>query len=69
MNTEMNEVHVTLIWHRSSYSNGAGGECVECSHSSEAHYIRDSKKNDGSIVRTSRGAWNSFLYAVMRGDL
>ncbi|WP_308295708.1 DUF397 domain-containing protein [Streptomyces odontomachi] len=58
----------TLIWSKSSYSNGAGGECVECARSANTRYIRDSKMTD-SVVRTSCGAWNSFLRALVRGDL
>ncbi|MDT0572862.1 DUF397 domain-containing protein [Streptomyces sp. DSM 3412] len=48
------------MWFRSSYSNGAGGECVECAISADLVLVRDSKVAEGTVV--VRGdAWRCFL--------
>ena len=42
MNTERSEARY-LRWCKSSYSGGAGGECVEVAHTPATIHIRDSK--------------------------
>ncbi|MCX3063640.1 DUF397 domain-containing protein [Streptomyces beihaiensis] len=49
-------------WFKSSYSNGAGGECLECSvRSGEAVHVRDSKRKDGDVISFASQAWSNFL--------
>ncbi|GHE36024.1 DUF397 domain-containing protein [Streptomyces sp. AC04842] len=56
-----------LVWHTSSYSNGAGGECVECAITSTRAHVRDTKKGDGPMVTVAGSAWAAFLQALKRG--
>ncbi|MDT9700789.1 DUF397 domain-containing protein [Streptomyces sp. P17] len=51
-------------WFTSSYSNGAGGECVECALSDDRARVRDSKTARGPVVTFTRGPWQSFIHAV-----
>ncbi|MFE7269846.1 DUF397 domain-containing protein [Streptomyces sp. NPDC057623] len=53
------------VWSRSSYSNGAGGECVECSLATDGALVRDSKCETGPIINVGRGAWRAFLGGVL----
>ncbi|MGA5124060.1 DUF397 domain-containing protein [Streptomyces pseudogriseolus] len=55
------------VWHTSSYSNGAGGECVECAVSSTRTRVRDTKKVDGPVVIVAGSAWGAFLQALKSG--
>ncbi|MEV6002235.1 DUF397 domain-containing protein [Streptomyces griseomycini] len=51
-------------WFRSSYSNGAGGECVECAISRDRAHVRDSKDTDALVVTVTHRTWASFLQAL-----
>ncbi|MFF7841600.1 DUF397 domain-containing protein [Streptomyces ossamyceticus] len=53
-----------LGWFRSSYSNGAGGECVECAISTDRTLVRDSKIAGGGVVTFRSDAWLSFMQAL-----
>lgn len=53
-------------WFRSSYSNGAGGECVECAHVTSGTLIRDSKRADGPVVEVAAAPWQVFLRSLER---
>ncbi|WP_216588636.1 DUF397 domain-containing protein [Streptomyces brasiliscabiei] len=53
-----------LLWFKSSYSNGAGGECVECAISSECTLVRDSKVAGGAVILVRSGAWRSFTQGL-----
>ncbi|MFF7789503.1 DUF397 domain-containing protein [Streptomyces sp. NPDC007991] len=55
------------MWFTSSYSNGAGGECVECAFTGGGALVRDSKVEAGVIVVGS-DAWRSFVQTVKRGE-
>lgn len=51
----------TSPWFKSSYSNGAGGECVECAPSMDGALVRDSKNTGGPVVAIRAGAWEAFV--------
>ncbi|MFD9435238.1 DUF397 domain-containing protein [Streptomyces sp. NPDC060002] len=51
-------------WFTSSYSNGAGGECVECALTDDGTLVRDSKSAGGPEITVRSGAWLSFIRAV-----
>ncbi|MCX5369655.1 DUF397 domain-containing protein [Streptomyces sp. NBC_00015] len=53
-------------WFTSSYSNGAGGECVECALMDDGALVRDSKCAGGPEIAVRGEAWFSFLCAVAR---
>ncbi|GAA2479229.1 DUF397 domain-containing protein [Streptomyces gobitricini] len=48
-------------WFTSSYSNGSGGECVECARTGHGMLVRDSKGRGGPSVAVSGEAWRVFL--------
>ncbi|MFJ9714976.1 DUF397 domain-containing protein [Streptomyces sp. NPDC101213] len=54
-------------WFTSSYSNGAGGECVECALSGGGALVRDSKGAGEAVVTVGSTAWRSFVRAVREG--
>ncbi|AZP18117.1 DUF397 domain-containing protein [Streptomyces aquilus] len=54
------------VWFRSSFSNGAGGECVECASLVDTVLIRDSKRRTGPTITLGGGAWRAFLEGVQR---
>ncbi|MFF5155533.1 DUF397 domain-containing protein [Streptomyces sp. NPDC000348] len=52
------------MWFTSSYSNGAGGECVECAITRDRTLVRDSKSTGDAVVAVERHAWNFFVQAL-----
>ncbi|MCX5246276.1 MULTISPECIES: DUF397 domain-containing protein [unclassified Streptomyces] len=55
------------MWFTSTYSNGAGGECVECALVDESALVRDSKSAKDPVVPVvtiRSGAWSSFVQAL-----
>ncbi|MET9732943.1 DUF397 domain-containing protein [Streptomyces sp. NPDC006458] len=48
-------------WFASSYSNGAGGECVECAFTDGGTLIRDSKTADAGVIAVTAVAWRAFV--------
>jgi hypothetical protein len=50
-------------WFTSSYSNGAGGECIEAAFVRTGVLVRDSKVPGGPHVTVSAEAWHKFLTA------
>ncbi|CAL9572927.1 DUF397 domain-containing protein [Streptomyces sp. enrichment culture] len=57
----------SLTWVRSSYSNGAGGECVECAAEDDRILVRDSKTGGALTTSVDAAAWRAFTQAVSRG--
>ncbi|MEH0544612.1 DUF397 domain-containing protein [Streptomyces sp. B21-105] len=53
-------------WFTSSYSNGAGGECVECALMDDRALVRDSKRARGVEIVVHSEAWFAFICAVQR---
>ncbi|MET7649473.1 DUF397 domain-containing protein [Streptomyces sp. NPDC005486] len=56
------------VWFTSSYSNGAGGECVECGLMEHRAFVRDSKVAGGPVLIVGRGAWRSFVAGLAQGQ-
>ncbi|GGR40481.1 DUF397 domain-containing protein [Streptomyces aurantiogriseus] len=54
-------------WFTSSYSNGAGGECVECGLMEHGAVVRDSKLSGGPEVVVGSRAWRAFVAALAQG--
>jgi hypothetical protein len=54
----------SIQWHRSSYSNGMGGECLEVAALAEAIAVRDSKITSGPQVTLGNSAWQGFIQAL-----
>ncbi|MEU2181457.1 DUF397 domain-containing protein [Streptomyces thermolilacinus] len=53
-----------LHWVKSSYSGGAGDNCVEVAHAPGAVHVRDSKDTTLSPLTLSSTAWADFLAAA-----
>ncbi|OEJ96209.1 DUF397 domain-containing protein [Streptomyces thermolilacinus] len=53
-----------LRWSTSSYSDGAGGNCVEVAHAPGAVHVRDSKDTTITPLTLSPAAWADFLAAA-----
>ncbi|MGA4840015.1 DUF397 domain-containing protein [Streptomyces sp. G45] len=50
------------VWRRSSYSNQAGGDCVEVADGFPGVLpVRDSKRPEGAVVLVSTKAWTAFV--------
>ncbi|MEV7868516.1 DUF397 domain-containing protein [Streptomyces sp. NPDC088124] len=57
-------------WRKSSYSNGAGGECVEvASTGSTDVVIRDSKNVDGPRLVFGPASWAGFVGTLRQQGL
>ncbi|MFD7294651.1 DUF397 domain-containing protein [Streptomyces sp. NPDC059897] len=51
-----------LDWFKASYSNGAGGECLECAIAPKGSVlIRDSKWSSSDVLTFGPRAWTGFL--------
>ncbi|WP_405683427.1 DUF397 domain-containing protein [Streptomyces sp. NBC_00057] len=48
-------------WLKSSYSSGAGGECVEVAACPGTVHVRDSKDSTGPILSVAAGGWAAFV--------
>ncbi|MER6504258.1 DUF397 domain-containing protein [Streptomyces sp. NPDC001455] len=60
----MNQPPIAVQWRRSSYSNGAGGECVEVADLHSMVGIRDSKWPSGSHIAVRHGSWARFITSL-----
>ncbi|WP_188298316.1 DUF397 domain-containing protein [Streptomyces sp. CBMA156] len=50
-----------MPWHRSSYSNHDGNECVEVAALPSTVHVRDSKDTSGPTLTFSPEAWAAFV--------
>lgn len=53
---------LTAEWRKSSYSNAAGGDCVEVAPT-DTHYtsIRDSMRPEGNVLIFPHSSWATFV--------
>ncbi|MEE1739665.1 DUF397 domain-containing protein [Streptomyces sp. BE147] len=56
-------------WRKSSYSGGAGGDCLEVADGHLSVPVRDSKTPTGPAILFSPDGWSSFVAAVKNGHL
>ncbi|MFE9725530.1 DUF397 domain-containing protein [Streptomyces sp. NPDC005794] len=56
-------------WHKSSYSGGDQGECLEVARGYGAVPVRDSKIAHGPAVVMAAESWSTFVSAVRSGAL
>ncbi|MFD5067958.1 DUF397 domain-containing protein [Streptomyces sp. NPDC058369] len=50
-----------LVWFTSSYSSGAGGECVEVAECPSSVHVRDSKDTNRPGLVVGASAWTAFV--------
>jgi hypothetical protein len=43
--------------------------CVEVADTSDANYVRDSKRADSPVLEFPRASWAAFIDAVKTGDI
>lgn len=55
------EETVQFDWFKSSYSGGAGGECVEVATCPHTVYVRDSKDRNRPGLAVGSEAWAAFV--------
>ncbi|MFG3354352.1 DUF397 domain-containing protein [Streptomyces sp. NPDC048001] len=56
------------VWHRSSYSNQEGGDCVEVAHGTPGTVpVRDSKNPDRPNLTFHTAPWTTFLTHLKSG--
>ncbi len=58
------------VWHKSTFSNGNGGACVEvATNLHELVAVRDSKDPDGAKLIISPAAWREFMAQIRTSRL
>ncbi|WP_030544134.1 DUF397 domain-containing protein [Streptomyces albus] len=50
-----------LVWRKSSYSGGDGGECVEVAAQPATVHVRDSKNVQGARLSFGSAPWAAFV--------
>lgn len=59
-----------LSWHKSSYSGGDGGDCVEVADGLVGVLpVRDSKDPDGHVLAFGHAGWSAFVAALKSDEL
>ena len=61
------EENSALSWHRSSYSGGNGGQCVEVAAPGRV-LVRDSKNPDGGRLAFGAMVWQEFAARLKNGN-
>jgi hypothetical protein len=56
-------------WFKSSYSDGAGNNCVEVAVMEPGVGVRDSKDKQGPALVVPATGWSSFVALVRSGDV
>ncbi|MFF2199141.1 DUF397 domain-containing protein [Streptomyces sp. NPDC058145] len=56
-----------LVWQRSSYSAGDGGQCVEVADAGTAVLVRDSKRPGEASLSVGADEWAAFVRMAARG--
>ncbi|MFF5371215.1 DUF397 domain-containing protein [Streptomyces sp. NPDC013187] len=55
----------TVVWRKSSYSDGSGGSCIEIVDGLLGVVpVRDSKVADGAVLLISSAGWAAFVNSV-----
>jgi len=54
-------------WRKSSYSGNNGGDCVEVGHQKTGVAVRDTKDQDGAVLRFTPDAWRRFAVQLKAG--
>ncbi|MFI8459093.1 DUF397 domain-containing protein [Kitasatospora sp. NPDC085464] len=60
-----------VVWHKSSYSGGQNGNCVEVGRpigTGRRIKVRDTKDREGGTLSFSPEAWSAFLSNIDAGD-
>lgn len=55
-------------WHKSIYSSGQGGACLEVAHLDDGRAVRDSKDPTGPALMFTAAQWAAFTAGVRAGE-
>jgi hypothetical protein len=55
-----------LVWFKSSYSAGNGGECIEVAALPDTVHVRDSKDTTRAALAVDPTAWTTFVRFAAR---
>lgn len=65
----MNDKAAGLVFRKSSFSNGQGGNCVEVAVTEGGgRAVRHSKHPEGEVIFYSREEWDAFLAGAKAGE-
>lgn len=65
----MNNMSGGLVFRKSSFSNGQGGNCVEVAVTEDGgRAVRHSKHPEDAVIFYSRGEWEAFLEGAKAGE-
>jgi hypothetical protein len=57
------------VWHKSTFSNGSGGNCVEvASNLPGIVAVRDSKDREGPSLSFTPDEWRAFIAGAKAGE-
>ncbi|WP_250280150.1 DUF397 domain-containing protein [Frankia sp. Cppng1_Ct_nod] len=59
----------SVDWRISTFSNGAGGMCVEAGQFDGGVVVRDSTRPTGSVLAFSRAEWAAFIDGIENGEM
>lgn len=58
-----------LVWHKSSFSNGNGGNCVEVATLPDGGYaVRNSRDPGGAMLTFTVDEWMAYVAGVKGGE-
>ncbi|MEU3444163.1 DUF397 domain-containing protein [Streptomyces griseoincarnatus] len=57
------------VWRKSTYSDGAGNNCIEAAAFPSVVGVRDSKFPEGAALVFPRSSWSAFVSAASSGEL
>jgi len=58
-----------INWHKSTYSGGNGGNCVEVAHTPAGVLVRDTKQHSaGPVLDFTPAEWRAFIAGVRDGE-
>ncbi|WP_322749835.1 MULTISPECIES: DUF397 domain-containing protein [unclassified Frankia] len=58
----------TVDWQISTFSNGAGGMCMEAGAHDGGVVVRDSTRPNGPVLAFSKAEWAAFVDGVENGE-
>jgi Domain of unknown function (DUF397) len=57
------------VWHKSTFSNGSGGNCVEVAGNLPGIVaVRDSKNPEGPRLTFTANTWSAFVTGIKRRE-
>ncbi|MBS2533870.1 DUF397 domain-containing protein [Catenulispora sp. NF23] len=69
MNNDTEQEAAQLVWRKSSFSNGQGGQCVETAALPDGgRFVRNSKDPNGPAVQFTAAEWSAFVSGVKAGE-